>query len=129
MKPKIVFLNLTLILCFSNYFFAQDGNVIVNQDNRIAKLISLKKKMNAENEEYKYYKIQIYFGQRNGAQNAQKNFRESFSQWRAIMYYEEPYFKVWVGNFNTRLEADRALKKIRRKFPEATRFKPRKKTS
>ena len=34
-------------------------------------------------------------------------------------------YKIWVGNFKTRLEADRALVKIKRKFSNAFYFKPK----
>ncbi|GAA4894755.1 hypothetical protein GCM10023311_19300 [Flaviramulus aquimarinus] len=72
------------------------------------------------------YKIQVYSGNRSGAQNAKKEFGSSFLDWRATMQYETPNFKIWVGNFRTRLEADRALKKIKRKFNSAFIFKPKK---
>ena len=42
------------------------------------------------------------------------------------MKFETPNYKVWVGNFETRLEADRALRRIKRKFANAFIFKPKK---
>jgi hypothetical protein len=42
------------------------------------------------------------------------------------LVYETPNYKIWVGNFRTRLEADRALVKVKSKFPTAFIFKPKK---
>ena len=118
----------TLIFAVIFYYFgnAQEGKVSINQDQRINQLLDLKKEMNSNETDSRRYKIQVYSGNRGGAQNAQNNFSETFGQWRPVMHYETPNFKVWAGNFNTRLEADRALQRIKRKFPAAFIFKPKK---
>ncbi|GAB1856242.1 hypothetical protein MHTCC0001_10770 [Flavobacteriaceae bacterium MHTCC 0001] len=106
---------------------AQEGTITINQDERIVKLLELKKEMNKNDTDSRRYKIQVYSGNRNGAKSAQNEFTKNFSQWRPVMHYEPPNFKIWAGSFNTRLEADRALARIKRKFPSAFIFKPRKK--
>lgn len=126
MDLKRIFFTLILLIVLSHFGHAQEGNVIINQDNRITDLLELKKKMNRNETDSRRYKIQVYSGNRNGAQNAQKDFSETFGDWRPVMHYETPNFKVWAGNFNTRMEADRALKRIKRKFPSAFIFKPKK---
>ena len=124
---KIALISAILLLgFFSLPSHAQEGKITINQDSRIAELLALKKEMNRNDTDYRRFKIQIYFGGRNGAQNAQNDFQKAFSQWTPVMYYEAPNFKVWVGNFSTRLEADRALERIKRKFPAAFIFKPKK---
>jgi len=45
-------------------------------------------------------------------------------QYRSSLEYETPNYKIWVGNFRSRLEADRALVKVKRKFTSAFIFKP-----
>ncbi len=117
-----------LCTCFlSCLVYGQEGNVVINQDERISKLLELRKEMNADETNSRRYKIQVYSGNRIGAKNAQKDFAEAYGEWKPVMHYEPPNFKVWVGNFNTRLEADRALKRIKYKFPAAFIFKPKKK--
>ena len=49
-----------------------------------------------------------------------------FENWKSNIVYEYPNFKIWAGSFATRLEADRALKEVKRKFPSAFIFKPKK---
>ncbi|MGC6432437.1 MAG: SPOR domain-containing protein [Jejuia sp.] len=127
MSRKNLYLSTLCISLMSFFSNAQEGTVTINQDQRITQLLDLRKEVNKDETDSRRYKIQIYSGNRNGAKNSQKDFTEAFTQWRPVMHYEEPNFKVWVGNFNTRLEADRALKKVKYKFPAAFIFKPKKK--
>ncbi|WP_223551448.1 SPOR domain-containing protein [Aestuariivivens sp. NBU2969] len=115
-----------VITCCTSISFmnAQQGRVILNQDSSINALLELKKEMNKNSNDY--YKIQIYSGARVEAYQVQKEFNDAFSDWKAIDAYEEPNYKIWVGAFRTRLEADRALKQIKQKFPSAFIFKPKK---
>ncbi|PQV45966.1 sporulation related protein [Jejuia pallidilutea] len=126
MNLKNSFLSVILIVLSFTFGYSQEGKVTINQDDRIKELLELKKEMNRNETDSKRYKIQVYSGNRGGAQDAQKDFADTFAQWRPVMHYETPNFKVWAGNFSTRLEADRALKKIKRKFPAAFIFKPKK---
>lgn len=114
---NIVLLILTLITLFTiTNLSAQKGVVTVNQDKQIDELLRLKKEVN---ETEPNYKIQIYSGNRFGAENARIEFKKSFSDWKTEIKYETPNYKIWVGNFKTRLEADRALLKIKDKFRNA----------
>lgn len=102
---------------------AQEGEVTVNQDAQITTLLKLKKEVNKDRLNYK---IQVYSGNRSGAEKARVDFRNLYSDWRTSMEYETPNYKVWVGNFNTQLEADRALLKIKENYIHAFIFKPKK---
>ncbi|WP_346880669.1 SPOR domain-containing protein [uncultured Algibacter sp.] len=123
---KLTFLSLFCLMITSAKCFSQSGNVTINQDKHIAVLLDIKKELNKNVADPERYKIQLYSGNRSGAQNAKAKFSNSFSDSQPSMQYETPNFKVWVGNYRTRLEADRALKRIKRKFPSAFIFKPKK---
>ncbi|WP_185956412.1 SPOR domain-containing protein [Changchengzhania lutea] len=117
------------VFCFAlacNYGFSQQGHVTINQNKNIPRLLNVKKDMNKDENESNRYKIQIYSGNRSGAQSAQSSFYSSFSGFRPTVQFESPNFKVWAGSFGTRLEADRALLRIKRVFPSAFIFKPKK---
>jgi hypothetical protein len=122
----------TIILstvCFAftvAYTNAQQGNVTIQQDEKITTLLDLKKDMNKNENDSDRYKIQVYSGNRTGAHEAKKEFNETFVSWKPIIEYETPNFKIWAGNFRTRLEADRALKEIKKKFSSAFIFRPKK---
>jgi len=100
---------------------AQQGTVTVNQSAEIDKLLDLKKDISIEEERFK---IQIYSGSLVAAEAAKANFQEAYPQYYSSLEYETPNYKIWVGNFRSRLEADRALIKVKQKFTSAFIFKP-----
>ena len=118
---KTLFLFKTLVLFSIFQINAQEGTVTVNQSPEIDKLLDLKKDISIEEERFK---IQIYSGSRPAAEAAKSNFHEAYPQYYASLEYETPNFKVWIGNFRSRLEADRALLKVKEKFTNAFIFKP-----
>ena len=123
---KLNIFSLFLAILISTTSLAQTGHVSLSQDQNIPVLLDLKKKMNKDDNNSDRYKIQIYSGNRSAAEKAKTNFKETFGSWDASIEYETPNFKIWVGNFITRLDADRALKKIKKEFSSAFIFKPKK---
>ncbi|MEC3905826.1 SPOR domain-containing protein [Tamlana sp. 2201CG12-4] len=123
---KTVILVTVCYVFTTTYSYSQQGNVTINQDEKITTLLELKKTMNKNENDSERYKIQVYSGNRSGAHDAKKEFSNAFASWRPVIQYETPNFKIWAGNFRTRLEADRALKQIKSKFPSAFIFKPKK---
>jgi uncharacterized protein YxjI len=119
---SLLFFSILFILGVCN-IQAQNTVVTVNQDKQIDKLLSLKKEINRTESNYQ---IQIYNGNRSGAEEARLEFKKSFSDWSTKIKYETPNYKIWIGNFKTRLEADRALLKVKKKFGNAFIFKPKK---
>lgn len=126
MRLKIKFIAFLVLLFIGHLGLSQEGKITINQDENIVKLLNLKKEMNKDENNSDRYKIQIYSGNRSDAQEAKKEFSETFDDWRSTLQYESPNFKVWAGNFRTRLEADRALERIKKEFPSAFIFKPKK---
>lgn len=122
---KISTIAVICLISASNFCLAQQANISINQDAKIDKLLELKKGMNKETTDR--YKIQIYSGNRSAAQNAKEKFLSKYSNWTPSMVFETPNYKIWAGNFRSRLEADRALKKIKKNFSGAFIFKPKKK--
>ncbi len=101
-----------------------EASVTINQDPKIKRLLDIKTKMEKSGDFSDRYKIQLYYGNLNKANEIMKSSKESFSQWDSSIKWETPNYKVWLGNFRNRLEADRALKEIHTKFPSAFIFKP-----
>ncbi len=105
---------------------AQNPTVTVNADPKIDQLLRVKKALEKDNKLGDGYTIQLYYGSLNQANEVLKNYRYSFGTWPASIEYETPNYKVWVGNFGTHLEADRALIAIKDKFTSAFILKPNK---
>ncbi len=98
--------------------------VTINQDPRIKTLLDIKSKMEKNGEFSDRYKIQLYYGNLNRANEIMKASKEAFPKWDSSIRWETPNYKVWLGNYRTRLEADRALKEVHSEFPNAFIFKP-----
>jgi len=129
MKTLSLRMSLLVSICFIAFAtkgFAQQGTVTLNQDKNIDVLLNLKKEMNKTENLTDRYKIQVYSGNRGEAEATQTTFNSAFENWKSNIVYEYPNFKIWAGSFATRLEADRALKEVKRKFPSAFIFKPKK---
>lgn len=59
------------------------------------------------------YRIQIFFGsERKAANEARTKFLQLYPEASAYMIYQQPYFKVRVGDFRTRFEAYAVYKKL-----------------
>jgi hypothetical protein len=123
---KIITLTVVCILFLTNLSFAQQGTVTINQDKDIDKLLSIKKEMNESENTSDRFRIQIYSGNRAEAEKTQSAFKALNMKMPSKLVYETPNYKIWVGNFRSQLEADRALAKVKGKFPAAFKFKPKK---
>ena len=115
---KIFIISFLVVLCSENTV-AQQAEVTVNQDDKIPQLLDLKKTLEKENKLTDGYTIQLYYGELNRANSVIRKYRSMYGTWPASIEYETPNYKVWVGNFSTRLEADRAIIEIKRNFPSA----------
>ncbi len=121
---KVSTIILFVILLISSSSFSQQGTVTINQDKEIEALLKIKKTIETSSDRYK---IQIYSGlSRSSAESARSEFLENYSDWSTSIEFETPNFKIWVGNFRNRLEADRALIRIKKTFMNAFIFRPKK---
>jgi len=119
---------LILLFWVSSFFYGQ--NLTDNRFIVTTKVDNLLKKrsdcFDAIKTSYKYYHIQLYNGQSvNKARSVKSNFQQKFSKVFAVVEWESPEFKVWVGEYKTKLAADQALLKIRKEFPNAFIVNPK----
>ena len=115
---KFIFIIITLSYHTS---FGQNGNIKINQNNKLDSIIKLKKELNSK---IQNLRIQIYSGDRENAEQIIQEFIEIYNDSIADVIYETPNYKVWVGNYYTQLEADKRLIEIRKKFRSAFIFRP-----
>lgn len=110
------------ILATSFSGFSQEGTVSVDQPAKISKLLEYKKDLSTVDA----YIIQVYNGPRKGAEKTKSDVAGQFPEWSNSIEYEQPNYKIWVGNFRTRLEADRALIIVKKNYNNAFILRPRK---
>ncbi|WP_066226071.1 SPOR domain-containing protein [Formosa haliotis] len=125
LKIKLIVITGICAASFSTKSFAQQGNIAVNQDEKIVKLLDVKKEMDKDENASDRFKIQIYSGNRASAEETLSDFKKENHQWKSTLVYETPNYKIWVGSFRTRLEADRALLVIKEKYPNGFIFMPK----
>jgi len=99
------------------------GNISVNSDPRIDELVKLHV---AYNEAFPFmpgYRIQIFMESGNEALNQAEKvkevFNEKYKKNNAYLIFVAPYYRVRVGDFRTRLEAEKFLQQIIKKYPNA----------
>jgi len=99
------------------------GNISVNSDPRIDELVKLHVAYNKAFPFMSGYRIQIFMESGNEALNQAEKVKEVFNDKyknnNAYLIFVAPYYRVRVGDFRTRLEAEKFLQQIIRKYPNA----------
>tara|TARA_R110000868_G_scaffold193443_5_gene438402 strand:+ start:48 stop:419 length:372 start_codon:yes stop_codon:yes gene_type:complete len=117
----------TLILaCTSFYCNAQQGNINIQQDEKITDLLGIYKSVN---ESSSHYRIQVGFGSFQEAETLKANVDKDFPDWPTKIDFESPSYRVRIGRFKTQLEGERKLIEVRQKYPSAMLLKPEKTTN
>lgn len=126
LNPSTYTTALILLTLWSTDSVAQEGNVSVNQDPRFEQLLKEKRKINSSITVNDRYKIQIFYGDNDKARKTLTDFRKDFKAVDGTIVFESPTYKVWVGNFKSRIDAERTLTDVKKKYPHALLIKPNK---
>jgi len=130
MSIKNALFTVAFSLIFSLYGFSQDNTFIesnkdtmafvqIIQDPDINTLNNFYIKSQKNEETFKGYMIQIYYGKREEAFGRKEEFSTEYPDIHCEVTYEAPYFKTLAGKYLTKLDADRELETIRLKFKNA----------
>lgn len=92
------------------------GKVNVNCDPRVKELAD---RYNSMEHVQKGFRVQIFLGSREGQAKARSKFRSLYSGYHTYPVYQAPNFKIRVGDFKDRVDAERLLMKVRQDFPGA----------
>lgn len=120
--------NLILLLLFlslSGIALSQkaENYSYVNRDLRIDQLIEKHRQYNLSNPGVDGFKVQIFFDSGNNskkaAQTAREKFMEVYPEVIAYLTFNSPYYRVRVGDFRTKLEAEGFLFQLTTAYPNA----------
>jgi septal ring-binding cell division protein DamX len=112
MKNKFYLAAFLLVLIAGNRSISAQNNT--NSSTQIKNLIAKKRAFNSK---FGYgFRVQIFYGDETKARGIQNKFKVNFSNVYTKLDYEQPYWKVQVGNYRTRLEADKAMVSFSEKF-------------
>jgi hypothetical protein len=124
-KNNILKLCLFILLFFNfNIIIAQE--VTVSQDAKFEQLLNEKRKVNSSITINNRYKIQIFNGASDESKKILIQFKKENKNYDATIVFSTPLYKVWIGNFKTRIEAERNLNILKKKYPNAILIKPNK---
>jgi len=125
---------LILIILINSYsIFAQqfqaNEQVRIHQDARIDSLVSFHRVLNEyslANEEHngiEGYRIHLFFESGNNSKARTMSVRDEFlkryPEVGAYVIYGSPYYRLRVGDFRSKVEAERFLQQIIRRYPAA----------
>ncbi|MBN2639334.1 MAG: SPOR domain-containing protein [Bacteroidales bacterium] len=103
-----------------------DYSSIYHGDARIDSVLRLNYMQNTKYPTISGYRIQIYKGTGNNALNKALDVQNKFEQRykiKAYVTFNEPYYRVRVGDFRSRLDAIRFLNRIKNRYPLAWEIK------
>ena len=114
------------LMLISLKMHSQTADVTVNQDPKFEQLLNEKRRINSSITVDDRYKIQIFNGDSEASKKVLNEFRREFKDYDATIVFSTPSYKVWIGNFKTRIEAERNLSQLMGKYPSAFLIKPNK---
>ncbi|MDB4303173.1 SPOR domain-containing protein [Desulfosarcina sp.] len=122
---RVIFLSVILFGIFPQ-LFSQDiesGQVQIIQDSRVDTLMAKYILVNEFDPDIKGYRIEIFFESGNQSKNkaidAKSDFVNKFPEVPSYLTFQPPNYKVRVGDFRTKMEADKFLKDIETIYPSA----------
>ena len=105
-----------LISAFFMFFLTISNSFAQSENEKIDELLAQKREFNQKNKNSIVFKIQLYNGNEVEAAEIKKNFDKAFPEYKSVLIYKAPEWKTQIGDFKTRLEADRILNIIKKKF-------------
>jgi hypothetical protein len=125
---KITLLSFSIVALLSTQnIFSQTKKSNIEQDEKIEKLLLEKRKNNSAITINDKFKIQIFFGTIEESKKVLIAFKKDFSQTDGTIIFSNPSYKVWTGSFKSKIEAEKALLTIKKKYTTAVIIEPNKK--
>jgi hypothetical protein len=121
---KFFIVLIIIVFGISAKLYAQTpGKTELIQDEKVDELIKKHIKVNEVANTIPGFRINIFFQSGNnskaGAMQCKSNFNAKYPNVEAYVVYEEPNFKVKIGDFRTRMEARGFIQQIKTDFPDA----------
>jgi len=124
MRIKIVVIILyTFLFICSKGVSQPSGSITIDKDYRVDQLLEKHLAIAKYEQTIDGFRVQIFFDAGNNSQTNANNSRTEFlrrhPEIEAYISFDSPYYKVRVGNFRTKLEAQNLLNAIIVYYPNA----------
>jgi hypothetical protein len=118
---------LFITFLFTQNIFSQTSKNLIEQDEKIEKLLQEKRKNNSGITINDKFKIQIFFGNIEESKKNLMAFKKDFPNLDGTIVFSNPSYKVWIGSFKTKIEAEKFLIQVKKKFSSGVIIEPNKK--
>lgn len=120
MKFIFIYLFSFLVFMVQSQNSIQINNATITSTVDIVNAIDIHKQKNEKTDEIKGYRIQIISdNNRENVYNEKAKVYQHFSEFKSYLKYVQPYYKLRIGDFKTKLEARNYLDQVIRVFPSA----------
>jgi len=121
---KIIIVSIWSVFAFTvQAQYTDNSKVTVHADTRVEKLVDLHITYNEEFPIMDGYRIQLNMSSGNAAldnlNEIKTEFEEKYPEIKSYIIFREPYYRLRIGDFRTRLEAVAFLNRIKRDYPHA----------
>ena len=120
-KIKLIFL---FFLFFSWQSFSQNFTTKINDKVEFKKLLDLSEKANSEYFSSNYFSIQVFSGIYKEADSVLNIIKNNYVNDSIFFFFETPNYKVQVGKFQSKVEAQKKLRSVIKEFKAAFILKP-----
>lgn len=115
----LVFLSVLVLYQLDARGQAKEGTVRIESSAHIDEMAAQKKDYNKTLKTFQGYKIQIYYGSEKECYEIKDEFSSLFPDIPASIIFSTPQWKLQIGNYRTRLEADHEMVNIKKEYPAA----------
>ena len=121
MKGKILFFIITCLLSIS--CAAQERFLILTQDSRIDTLLMKQRQIHANDSTIDGFRVQIFMELGNDAlyhaDSVRTKFSEKYPEVPIYLVFGQPYYRLRIGDFRTRLEAENMYQRVKKHYRDA----------
>ena len=121
MKKKLLFFVVICLLSIS--CVAQKGYLILKQDPKINKLITKQREIHANDSTIDGFRVQIFMELGNDAlihaDSVKTRFQEQYPEVPIYLVFGQPYYRLRIGDFRTRLEAENMYQQVKEEYRNA----------
>lgn len=116
---RILWLTIFTALVMSGWAQSQ-GSLNLRQDSRIDRLMQKQREVYAANSTMNGFRVQIFMEIGNEAVDhanvVKKEFEEQYPELTIYLSYEQPYYRLRVGDFRNRVEAEKYLRILKPQY-------------
>lgn len=116
MKCTAMLFIFILLCCLPSVHYGQDSGY--EDDAKVRQLVERHKSVSNDKKSMPGYRIQLYYGSdRQKAIMLKAEFLRDYPENNVYLIYQQPNFKVRMGDFKNKFEADRFFKTIKDDYP------------